>query len=641
MATLEFWIQLENRPWDVCPNNIDRMTGQTIKEAESAPNDPVTVTIQSPGTGATRLATMYKPLRNDNGSIADALVLRRYLPPSPAHKGGKARPAWAVPDDRKVNPWDKNEPDPTDKGTMGTIPGPVIECNVGDKVVIHFSNRDQRTHPVTHTKSVQHTVHTEEEVDGFTSQGKPTRKKIKVAHDEVSQVEYTVMEPLPPEMRIHSLHPHGFAFTATSDGAYPLSPADKDQPISANESAAWVTVPGFSGNFKMGDRVPTGGAFTYTWIAGAPSEDDPTTIEPWPSTAGVWLYHDHSLFDMESVSLGAIGLIVIHNPQDEKQEVDIRQADSQLALDPEFLPGGSATGPVTIVPSRREPVRYQPPPTKALYLMLFHTLTGLGSAGGMLINGRQYLGNTPTLIAGPATLMRFGVIGMGNDFHTFHIHGHRWAIPGPDGTDPDTIQASPQIRAVTQFEDTRIFGPANSFVFTIREGSFMGARDDDPFGEFHMHCHVLMHMDQGMMGSLLIIPEGGGIASPLPHGVPKPMLSTAGAPSTSPSMDAIVESVDDCKWRDATSGTPETVIMVGGKVTWKYGGCPPAHTVVGVTNTSPFDNLSPPLNLSGPTPDKDVSYTFSQAGTFGYFCGIHTGDPVSKAGMWGIVHVKA
>jgi len=31
MATKEFWIQLENRPWDACPNNIshmDRLTEQ-------------------------------------------------------------------------------------------------------------------------------------------------------------------------------------------------------------------------------------------------------------------------------------------------------------------------------------------------------------------------------------------------------------------------------------------------------------------------------------------------------------------------------------------------------------------------------------------------------------------------------------
>ena len=62
----------------------------------------------------------------------------------------------------------------------------------------------------------------------------------------------------------------------------------------------------------------------------------------------------------------------------------------------------------------------------------------------MCINARKYLGNTPTPIAGPNTLMRFGIIGMGmgTDSHTFHIHGHRWIMPGPHGTDPLSIRSS-------------------------------------------------------------------------------------------------------------------------------------------------------------------------------------------------------
>ncbi|MBB4981127.1 plastocyanin [Streptomyces sp. SFB5A] len=140
------------------------------------------------------------------------------------------------------------------------------------------------------------------------------------------------------------------------------------------------------------------------------------------------------------------------------------------------------------------------------------------------INGRVFLGNTPTLIAGLDTRMRFGVVGMGDDIHTFHIHGHRWTIPGPDGADPETIQASPQVRAVSQFEDTRVFGPADSMAFTIdgAPGSFTragGPEADQSIGEWHMHCHVLMHMMNGMMGSLMII-RGGELVEGLPEGVP-------------------------------------------------------------------------------------------------------------------------
>ena len=160
---------------------------------------------------------------------------------------------------------------------------------------------------------------------------------------------------------------------------------------------------------------------------------------------------------------------------------------------------------------------YKTPPTKAIYLQLYHKLT---SAPGMSINGRSYLGNTPSVVAGTATKMRFGVVGMGQtgDVHTFHIHGHRWIIPGPHGTTESTIKTSVEDTPVSQFEDTRIFGPANSFGFTINgaAGSFMrggGPSPNDSKGEWHMHCHVLAHMMDGMMGSLLIVNGGPGVHS--------------------------------------------------------------------------------------------------------------------------------
>lgn len=411
-----YWIQIEVHDWNTQPNNINRMDG-----------------------------SMPKPFW-----IADALILRRYTE------------NWAQPEDYKVNPWDLNEPDPA--LTEGTIPGPVLECNVGESIVVHFRNNDLRPKP-----------------------------------DFV--------------LRAHSLHPHGVVFPTKYDGAYPLSPPDDCQAIKADdpEADAWKQV-GVSG-FKQGDRVPPGGSFTYQW----------STFD-WPTTAGVWLYHDHSLLDADNTLRGAIGFIVVHNEKDIDDVVD------------QDLPSTGANGPLTCTDSGGTK-HYIAPPKCALYLQLFHELrTDLTTKGdhGSLINGRRNLGNTPTLIGGVDTKMRFGVGAMNlNDFHTFHIHGHRWVIPGPSGNQvggtarlPGTggVQNSTLDRAVSQFEDTKLIGPANTFVMTIRQGSFMGPPIGQQKGEWHMHCHILDHMkNDGMMGSLLIVAEGDIVN--LPSGtIPMPSM---------------------------------------------------------------------------------------------------------------------
>jgi FtsP/CotA-like multicopper oxidase with cupredoxin domain/plastocyanin len=579
MATIEYWIQIENHAWDLSPNNIDRMHGQTMEEEGHPAPSPRTLT--SPETGVVRSPLMFNPLGED------ALILRRYTE------------NWAAPDDRKVNAWDLNEPDPTDNGTMGTIPGPVIECNVGDQVIVHFRNKDLRA-------------------------GKNFKE------------------------RAHSLHPHGFVFDPRYDGAYPLSPPDLTQPVAGE--ALWDKV-GVAG-FKKGDRVPPNGKFTYHWHTFG-----------WPTTAGPWLYHDHSFCDTENVKLGAIGLIVIHNEADPDDVID------------QDLPGGQPNGALTeficfdfplenvrplpfdldqlasATPEPHGPHHEQPaghaqphserafrrgdlvlelddqlevirrlclpfyvgPPQRAQYLQLYHEMTG----AGMTINGRKYLGNTPTLLAGLETKMRFGLVGMNDQmFHTFHLHGHRWAIPGPDGSDPGTIQGSPQVTAVSQFEDTRAFGPANSFGFTVNQGSFMGSLRPPAaggLGEWHMHCHVLGHMHDGMMGSLLVV-EGGQLAFALPRGEPCHDEEDGG--EVEPPGDVIVTV------KNNEFDQQDIIIAPGTKVIWEWAAGAVQHST---TSDAPgkWDSgvHNAPHSFEHTFEDADAMQTFSyqctQHGAFG------------------------
>jgi len=666
MANIDIWIQLENRPWDTMPKGIDRLTNRTAKQVLGYDKNPIpaatdcdydttngyyNVLLTVLRTGAQVPRRMYAPLLNGKKCPMDALIFRRYKAPDSTAGIGE----WQVPDDRKVNPWDINEPDPTDTGTMGTIPGPVIECNLStrDTVIVHFRNADFRPN-----KTAKETA--------------------------------------------HSMHVHGFVFKPQHDGAYPLSPADPAQPIPATEQAAWAQL-NVHGS-KIGDRVPAGGTFNYTW-----------NTFGWASTAGVWLYHDHSFCDMDNISLGAIGIVVIHNTGDNQNDFILSNADfpdqnpngSPIKLscirfpdltlnmvpqrigviDPRFaeflghslssqsMGGMPMEGPKPKAKAAKQAKAaakelqravgldkrtifdpdltrvlqvgdsflhlddslrriigwcssiYKQPPTQAQYLQLYHRLTG---SPGMNINGRTFLGNTPSVLAGIATKMRFGVVGMGNvmSMHTFHIHGHRWILPGPSGTTPIGIQGSPQNHPVSQFEDTRLFGPANSFVFTINgaAGSFMragGPSSLDSKGEWHMHCHVLDHMMDGMMGSLIIAEANDGVV--LPVGEECVLTADTGGGMPGMGQTIIVKNFEF---------SPVVVSAAANtQITFDFQNT--GHTVKTVSTTS-ANPITVTKNAGGdpansseavPVGQRTVTVVGAVGGQIKLICGIHGGDP--------------
>jgi manganese oxidase len=94
------------------------------------------------------------------------------------------------------------------------------------------------------------------------------------------------------------------------------------------------------------------------------------------------------------------------------------------------------------------------------------------------VNGRAYAGNTPTIRASVGQDVAIHVIGGDANFHTFHVHGHRW-------------------KEADGFVDCPTVGPNEVITAHWRE--------DNP-GRWLYHCHVFTHQDAGMAGWFLVNP---------------------------------------------------------------------------------------------------------------------------------------
>ena len=159
-----------------------------------------------------------------------------------------------------------------------------------------------------------------------------------------------------------------------------------------------------------GGNVKPGDEYTYRFEA---RED----------ARGVWPYHDHSQSMSDSISGGMYGAISILG-------------------------------------------REEKPPDREFVVYFGQQLDF------KTVNGRAFVGNTPVFRAKVGEVVQWDVLAIGDDHHTFHVHGHRWDIP----------QGS---------EDTRGIGPAESFAVRWKE---------DVPGTWLYHCHVEDHMMNGMVG---------------------------------------------------------------------------------------------------------------------------------------------
>ena len=199
-------------------------------------------------------------------------------------------------------------------------------------------------------------------------------------------------------------------------------------------------------------RGAYGETFTYELTAG-------------PDSAGVWSYHDHGPAMEDAIAGGMYGALSI-------------LGRGERAADREFV-------------------------------VFFTALKGFET-----VNGRAFVGNTPVFKARVGDIVQWDVLTLGDEMHTFHVHGHRWRRDGVP-------------------EDTRSIGPAESFKLRWKENA--------P-GTWLYHCHFEAHMMQGMIGLYRVTP----------------MSSPPGRPVTIPGKLFSPAEVDDRARATASRGATAT-----------------------------------------------------------------------------------
>ncbi|MGI5135024.1 multicopper oxidase domain-containing protein [Streptomyces sp. CA-106110] len=195
--------------------------------------------------------------------------------------------------------------------------------------------------------------------------------------------------------------------------------------------------------------VKPGGKRTYTWRTHRPGRREDGTWRE--GSAGYWHYHDHVV----GTDHGTLGIRKgLYGPVIVRREGDL-------------------------LPDR-------------IHTIVFNE---------MMINQMEHAG--PDLLATVGERVEFVMITHGDLYHTFHLHGHRWAhnrtglLTGPD--DP------------SQIIDNRIVGPGDSFGFQVIAGEGSGP------GAWMYHCHVQRHADHGMAGLFIVREPDGSVPRYEPH----------------------------------------------------------------------------------------------------------------------------
>ncbi|WP_161988701.1 galactose oxidase-like domain-containing protein [Pedococcus bigeumensis] len=315
----------------------------------------------------------------------------------------------------------------------------------------------------------------------------------------------------------HSLHVHGVKYGIDSDGAWPFGVGTR--------------------RGLRSDEILPGQSWTYSF--------DVTE-----ETVGVWAFHDHTHMVQANVNRGLFGALVVRNPAapraldvpmflhamqapsiaDSFESPVLHKATPMQTFEHTFTTAGvvayhckihgpTMSGTVTVDPGAPAgdrtvdihdnsfvPQAVSVRPGKKVIWTLAQNFDHivLAPGGGALtycLNGRAFVGNTPTIEAHSGQRLRWHVVNLdlGSVWHNFHPHSARWALPAPPAGAADVHGLSPAegftadtivpaaLRLPCELQDLQCDPPDDACRVRVK-------------GDFLFHCHLEEHMMAGLAG---------------------------------------------------------------------------------------------------------------------------------------------
>jgi DNA-binding beta-propeller fold protein YncE/plastocyanin len=246
------------------------------------------------------------------------------------------------------------------------------------------------------------------------------------------------------ENSLVGIHVHGVHYDISDDATYGRMNMNGNSAASCNEPDNFVE---------------------YKWAA---SE----------GTEGTWPYHDHTFYQNEvgAEDIGLFGTVIVNptdgevkgviNEQGDVKDVDVDDINKEFVL---WMVSSEVLGRSVFYGME---IDNQHP-------------TNPGKQTPLWIN--------PPLYTEEGEKVRFHVLGLGDETHAFHLHGHRWADTPMKGADViDVKEITPLQR--------------HSFVITASDNDAADMTDDETEGWMY-HCHVFNHMQAGMSGMMMVVDD--------------------------------------------------------------------------------------------------------------------------------------